>query len=219
MSAAPRVCGTLDELRTPDGSWVNLELESPARREGVDGSGTIAAVIDTGLAIGHPTLDAAVIERVDLTGEGPGDECGHGTTVGLLLLQHAPGTKLIEVKALGRTGRSTPADLAAALRWVATRPDITAVNMSAGVFRPWCAGDCDVCEAANAASDAALIIAAAGNREGVTSCPAKAERVVGTTVVDELGALLPGVGIGDIGAPQPRARTAPIGAQPRPDRA
>ncbi len=48
------------------------------------------------------------------------------------------------------------------------------INLSGGVYDPECAGDCSLCAmAAEARQRAILLLAAAGNRRGVTACPAK----------------------------------------------
>lgn len=207
-------CGQLDALRTPEGGWLDLVFEG-APALGFTGRGTVTAVIDTGLAIGHPRLDSAVIDRVDLSGEGLGDTCGHGTVVALNLLSVAPDTRLIDVKALTRGGRTTAALLIAALRWVGERGGVTTVNMSAGLYRPWCAGDCDLCQAANALAAAGpAIVAAAGNRAGLTACPAKAENVFSITAIDGDGNLARGAGDAGVdGFAQrlPSARVEPFG--------
>jgi TPR repeat protein len=82
---------------------------------------------------------------------------------------------VLNVKALGDDGTGTPDALARGIRW-ATRRGATAINISAGVYQPSCRGDCPVCTAALAASDAGVYVAAAAGNEGAdrTMCPAKA---------------------------------------------
>lgn len=143
--------------------------------DGLTGQGVVTAVIDTGLAAEHPAISAQLQEQVDLSGDGLGDRCGHGTVVALILLATAPDTRLIDVKAFDDQGRASPDRLVEALDWVGKRAGINVVQMSAGVYRPWCNKDCNLCKAALRLSvQNIFVVAAAGNRPGETACPAKA---------------------------------------------
>ena len=185
VGAGGACAGLLDSLRAPDGTWLYPVLE--ARADGLSGDGVTAAIVDTGLSLEHPRLRQAVAERIDLTGEGAGDECGHGTVVALLLLAAVPATRLIDVKALGRDARTNPQTLIRALDWIGARDDVNVVNLSAGVYRPWCSGDCDVCQAASRlARGRPQVVVAAGNRPGLTACPAKARGVYSIAEIDPL---------------------------------
>lgn len=181
--------GLLASLRDDQGRWVHPVLEDNA--EGLTGKGMTAAVIDTGVVLDHPRLAGSVIDRVDFTGEGAGDHCGHGTVVALILLAQAPDSRLIDVKALRRNGRAEPALLVAALDWVAARGGVQTANLSAGVYRTWCTGDCDICLAATRlVASGVFVVAAAGNDPDVTACPAKARDVLAVAEVDPVvGAL------------------------------
>jgi hypothetical protein len=178
--------GLLASIRTEAGEWIYPVTE--ARADGLTGAGTTAAIIDTGLSLDHPKIQQAVSARVDLTGEGEGDDCGHGTVVALIFLATAPDAKLVDVKALGRDAKASPAKLVEALDLVRNRPEIMQVNISAGVYRPWCSGkECDVCQAATRLTDAGTpVSAAAGNRPGLTACPAKAPDVFSIAELDPL---------------------------------
>jgi len=46
---------------------------------GWDGSGVRVAIIDTGIDTDHPDFAGRIAQTVDLVGEGPVDENGHGT--------------------------------------------------------------------------------------------------------------------------------------------
>jgi subtilisin family serine protease len=148
---------------------------------GMTGKGVVLAVIDTGLLSKHPVIRARMIEAVDFTGEGAEDENGHGTKVALVLLRQSPDASLISVKALKKDGTSSAKDLLKALRWVREDKRIRVVNLSAGVYRPDCAGHCSVCEAARRVVAAGkVVLVAAGNLPGITACPAKASDAVMT---------------------------------------
>jgi subtilisin family serine protease len=181
--------GLFESLRDTDGAWLHPVME--ARVPGLSGQGITAAVVDTGLSLEHPRLQQAVVERTDVTGEGEGDECGHGTVVALIFLASVPDAKLVDVKALGRDARSSPQNLIRALDWIGARGGVDVVNLSAGVYRPWCSGDCDVCQAASRLSrDGPRVVVAAGNRPGLTACPAKSPDVF---PVAELNPLMQGL--------------------------
>ena len=183
--------GLLESLRTPDGAW--LHPTTQPHIPGVTGESVTTAIIDTGLSVEHPRLRRAVTARVDLTAEGEGDECGHGTVVALILLAWTPDAKLIDVKALGRGAKATAERLVEALDWVRHRQDARFVNLSAGLYRPWCTGECDVCQAATRLAESGhYLTVAAGNRPGITACPAKArgDRILSVGELDPLlGAL------------------------------
>ena len=159
-------------------------LTSPG---GLTGAGVVTAVLDTGLLSRHPAIQRRLIDRVDFTGEGAEDEHGHGTVVALLLLAAAPDTSLISVKALGRSGRAAPEKLLEAFAWLEREQRVQVVNVSAGVTRPSCKGDCDVCEAVRRVARAGKhVVVAAGNLPGITACPAKASDSVYTvTALDQ----------------------------------
>jgi subtilisin family serine protease len=146
---------------------------------GYTGKGVVVVVIDTGLLSKHPVIRARLVDAVDFTGEGIEDENGHGSLVALLLLLQAPDASLISVKALRRDGKSRIGDLLEALDWVRKDKRARAVNLSAGVVRCECTGQCSVCTAARkvVASGKTLLVAA-GNLPGVTACPAKASDAV-----------------------------------------
>ncbi len=73
--------GLLRTVRADDGAWLHPGLDG--RPDGVSG-GTKVAV--NAVSMEHPRFVADTVELVDLTGEGSGDECGHGTVVALILL-------------------------------------------------------------------------------------------------------------------------------------
>ncbi len=177
--------GLLESIRTEAGEWLHPVVEK--RTDGLTGAGVTAAIIDTGLALEHPKIQQAVSARVDLTGEGEGDECGHGTVVALIFLATSPDAKLVDVKALSRDATTSPAKLIEALDRVGDRPEVSLVNISAGVYRSWCAGECDICQAATRVTDAGKpVAAAAGNRPGLVGCPAKAKDVFSIAELDPL---------------------------------
>jgi subtilisin family serine protease len=101
--------------------------------DGFRGDGQVVAIVDTGIDETHPLLRDSIIEAADFTDEGTTNDLhGHGTLVALIIRYCAPGAKLINAKAFGKSGSTRESVLAAALKWLhAKKPDV--VNLSAGI--------------------------------------------------------------------------------------
>jgi subtilisin family serine protease len=155
---------------------------------GYTGKGQRSAVIDSGVLRDHPDLHGTVIEEVDFTGEGTLDTYGHGTMVSIVLAHRAPDAEIVSLKTIGADGKGSVGNLLKAFRWVAARPDLRNINLSCGVFRPNCHGDCSVCRAAGRLSDnGKVILAAIGNTRGMQACPSKNhEKVIPVAEVDPI---------------------------------
>lgn len=95
-----------------------------------DGSGVSIAVLDTGYDETHSAFADLSVEQKDFTGEGPGDDNGHGTHNAALLcggtvdgtrIGVAPGVeRLLVGKVLGGTGGGSTSTIAAGLVWAIT---------------------------------------------------------------------------------------------------
>ena len=185
----PNVCEEDFELEWPS-IWAKWE-EGP--KEGEELPEKFIAVLDTGYMTKHPLLQDNVEETVDLTGEGIEDRNGHGSVCALLTLRltsRIPNNfqpRLLIVKVAGKDGRGSPENLIKGLHWLTQfkkkrglEEGELVANLSLGVYsRSWgilkCRGGCAVCSAAiEAARQGIRIVAAAGNKPGMTSCPAKA---------------------------------------------
>jgi subtilisin family serine protease len=83
------------------------------------------AVIDSGIAPGHPQLDGYVVDAVDFTGEGLEDALGHGTAVALVAAfgerLPQPEVALLSAKVADRNGRVREGDVIRAIEWAAAR--------------------------------------------------------------------------------------------------
>lgn len=113
-----------------------------------EASGANVAVIDTGIDLDHPDLDAASGKNCVNPGTPADDDNGHGTHVagtigaqndGLGVVGVAPGTKLYAAKVLDGSGGGTASQVICGIDWVTgTRTDddpandIEVANMSLG---------------------------------------------------------------------------------------
>lgn len=158
-----------------------VRFKPTTRADGLVGTGPVA-IVDTGLLEEHPDIRSRILlPGIDFTGEGRTDTIGHGTVVALILLSIAPGARLVNAKVVARGDGSGADRLKECFRWLEANQDVTEVNLSAGLYRPRCRADCDVCNAARALVAAGKIMTvAAGNLPGVTACPAKASDAVFT---------------------------------------
>jgi subtilisin len=142
--------------------------------------GGAIAVIDTGIDLHNPDLNAVDGTNCVTPGGSSQDDHGHGTHVagtiaagnnGGGVVGVAPGTKLYAVKVLGSTGAGTVSSLICGIDWVAANAqadNIKIANMSVGSAGPVptsCATTVDpeyaaVCRAVNAG---VTMVASAGN--------------------------------------------------------
>jgi len=108
------------------------------------GDGTVVAVLDTGIDDSHPAFAGVDIVQEDFTGEGNGDQHGHGThcagtifgrTAGGQRIGVAPGVKRALIgKVLGAQGGSSD-QIAKAIQW-AVDNGANVVSMSLGIDFP-----------------------------------------------------------------------------------
>ena len=188
-------------MQQPSVREEDFELEWPAiwakweegPKEGEELPEKFMAILDTGYMTGHPLLKGRVEDTVDFTGEGIEDQNGHGSVCALLSLRLTSRIpfnfkpRLLIVKVVDKDGRGSPEHLIEGLQWLTQFKNERgieegglAANLSLGVYsRSWgvfrCRGDCKVCNAAiEAARQGITITAAAGNKPGVTACPARA---------------------------------------------
>jgi subtilisin family serine protease len=109
------------------------------------GYGVAVAVLDTGIDAGHEAFGGVELIQRDFTGEGDGDQHGHGThvagtlfgrTVGDVRYGVAPGVRRALIgKVLGTNFSPTTAELVAAVQW-AVEGSAHIVNMSLGFDFP-----------------------------------------------------------------------------------
>jgi subtilisin family serine protease len=108
------------------------------------GDGIVVAVLDTGIDASHPAFAGVNLVQRDFTGEGDGDNHGHGThcagtifgrTVGNKRIGVAPGVKKALIgKVLGRNGGSSD-KIVSAMQW-AVENGAHVISMSLGIDFP-----------------------------------------------------------------------------------
>jgi subtilisin family serine protease len=155
--------------------WGITQVGAPV--SGNTGSGIKVAVIDTGIDLDHPDLQANIAGKIDFTGsrKGAEDQNGHGThvagTIGGLqnsigVVGVAPQASLYAVRVLDARGYGWWSDIADGIGWCASN-GIHVANMSLGASSAPTAVK-DACDSAYGAG--VLLIAAAGNSgDGNTS--------------------------------------------------
>jgi len=155
-------------------------IEAASAETSQESPGGAVAVIDTGIDLTNPDLNAVEGTNCITPGASAQDDHGHGTHVagtiaagngGSGVVGVAPGAKLYAVKVLGSTGAGTVSSLICGIDWVAANAkadNITIANMSVGSAGPIptsCATTTDpeyaaVCRAVNVG---VTMVASAGN--------------------------------------------------------
>ena len=182
------------------GEQWNLDLiESDAAHATSTGAGAKIAVVDTGVAAGHPDLAGQILPGHDFVEDDgtPQDGNGHGSHVsgialaatgnGVGISSVAPGARLLPVRVLGDDGSGTSEDVAAGIDWARTNgADI--INLSLGSEIPiiGAAGGDEIDAAIRRALAAGVIVVAAAGNNGVPVCeqPAATEGLLCVGSID-----------------------------------
>ncbi|MFB7493435.1 S8 family serine peptidase [Streptomyces sp. NPDC056161] len=174
-----------------------------AWERGCTGDGVKVAVLDTGIASGHPDLAGKIDAAKNFTGtDDAEDHAGHGTHVASTITGSgaasdgryrgvAPGVRLLNGKVLDDSGRGSDSSILAGMEW-AVQQGAKVINMSLGGNDPSDGTDLMSTEVNElSAASGALFVVAAGNSgrpETVTS-PGAADAaltVASTTKQDTL---------------------------------
>ena len=199
-------------LRAPD-AW----------SAGTTGSGVTVALVDSGIAEGHPDLAGRIVpvrdDRTgevsscyDLSGEGTCDDSyGHGTFMAGLIAGDgtsggagptgaAPEANVLSVKVAGASGAADVSTVLAAIQWVVSfrdRYDVRVLNLSLGTDSTQSWQDDPLNYAVQRAWDAGVLVVVAaantGPAPGTIAKPADDPWVVTVGAVDDRGT----VGHGD----------------------
>jgi serine protease len=170
-----------DPLRTQQ--W-NLDMvEADAAHAGSVGAGAVVAIVDSGVASGHPDLAGRLVSGRDVVeGDGaPEDGDGHGTHVagivgaatgnGVGVASVAPGAGLMPVRVLAADGSGTPEAVAAGVDWARTRgADVINLSLGSEVPIAGAVGGDAVDAAVRRALAAGIVVVAAAGNSGMPVC-------------------------------------------------
>ena len=166
------------------GEQWNLDLiESDAAHATSTGAGAVIAVVDTGVAAGHPDLAGQILPGHDFVQDDgtPQDGNGHGSHVsgialaatgnGVGISSVAPGAKLLPVRVLDDQGSGSSEDVAAGIDWARTH-GADVINLSLGSEVPiiGATGGDEIDAAIRRALGAGIIVVAAAGNNGVPVC-------------------------------------------------
>ena len=199
LALAPAASPAANDPRRGE-QW-NLDLiESDAAHATATGTGAVIAVVDTGVAAGHPDLAGQILPGHDFVQDDdtPQDGNGHGSHVsgiaiaatgnGVGISSVAPGAKLLPVRVLGDDGSGTSEDVAAGIDWARTH-GAQVINLSLGSEVPivGAMGGDEIDAAIRRALGAGLVVVAAAGNNGVPVCeqPAAAEGLLCVGAVDK----------------------------------
>ncbi len=163
--------------------WGLQQIHAPqAWARGVLGAGTTIAVVDTGVDLTHPDLQANLVAGTDIAAgktdcpPGPQDENGHGTHVagiaaavtnnGIGVAGTAPDARIMPVRVLDASGSGSSDDVAAGIIYAADH-GADVINLSLGELpvvsqiAPLNEGISNAIE--HAWAQGSLVVAAAGN--------------------------------------------------------
>lgn len=186
----------LDQINAPE-AWAR----------GATGTGTVIAVVDTGVDLEHPDLRSKLVPGFDFVAgkrdcpPGPQDENGHGTHVagiaaavtdnGIGVAGTAPDAQIMPVRVLDAEGSGSLDDVAAGIRYAADH-GADVINLSLGelpIVGQLTVLNQDIEDAVQHAWDqGSLVVAAAGNESyPLCSYPAFANRAVCVGATDSRG--------------------------------
>jgi subtilisin family serine protease len=182
-----RVVHATETLASGDSAPFGIRRIGAATDTGIRGAANVnVAVIDTGIDLAHPDLNAAPGANCVTPGAAPQDDQGHGTHVaGSIGARNdgqgvggvAAGTRLLSVKVLDSTGSGTTSQVVCGIDWVtSTRTDsdptndVAVANMSLGGVGSPVRGCVDTTDPEHKAicrsTDAGVVYAVAAGNDG-----------------------------------------------------
>ena len=158
-----------------------IRLDHPALADRT-GKGVRVAVIDSGIASGHPHV-GVVGEGIAIRPVGTDidfrDRLGHGTAVAAAIHEKAPDAELLAVRVFTESLTTSTQVLARAIEWAASR-DVALINLSLGTVNPlWREM---LTEAVVAAAASGALVVAARAKDGELSLPGSLPGVVAVEV-------------------------------------
>ena len=180
---------------------------------GLDGSGTVVCIVDTGIDSNHPDLEHAnVVSWIDLISgsDSPYDDEGHGTAMAGIIVSKgglngvSPGVDLLIAKAISDDGSGTDDIIAEAVDWcVEEGADVISLSLGGGQGFGSGFFTTDQLEEAviQALDSGVFVVAAAGNDgeddDGDVESPGSVEDVICVGAVTRTGNAWSGSSEGD----------------------
>ncbi len=175
-----------------------------AWNKGIWGQDITAAILDTGIAAGHPDYRERVAGFYDFINHRAGayDDYGHGTHVTGILAGSgrmnsaycgiAPKANIVHLKILDRYGNGKREDVIAGIRWVLANRQkfrIRILNISVGTVREGDKKDEELVKAVEEAWDAGIIVVVAAGNMGpqaqTITAPGNSRKVITVGSSDE----------------------------------
>lgn len=184
--------------------WGLDQINAPEAWTRAQGSGATIAVVDTGVDLQHPDLQANLVPGVDLVAgksdcpPGPQDENGHGTHVsgiaaavtnnGIGVAGTAPAAKIMPVRVLDASGSGDLATVAAGITYAADH-GADVINLSLGelpIVGQLTVLNQEIEDAVNHAWDRGSVVVAAAGNETFPLCeyPSFAQHAVCVAATD-----------------------------------
>lgn len=140
---------------------IKLHGGEKLRKEGLTGKGVKVAVIDSGVAAGHPDFDGQVVQQTWLRRGGSLMKDDHGTHVAGTIHMMAPDAEIYDYRVFGRYGMGINEAINTAIS-EAVEDGCDIINMSLGGPVP----DWDMYRAMRAAHKAGVVLVVAAGNEG-----------------------------------------------------
>jgi thermitase len=181
--------GTYAPIPKNTANWQSVDLERGQARAKNLGKNITVAVIDSGLDLNHPAFARSLVPTNQMRDFVDNDRTphdatyGHGTAVAAVVLQVAPGARILPLRVLDQTGTGDADKLAQAIQYaISSKADVINISLSvAGTSEP-------VKRAIKAASNAKIpVLLSAGNRNTAVGFPATL--AVGPASVVSVGSL------------------------------
>ncbi len=143
------------------------------------GRGVRVAIIDSGLAPGHPHVgDVADGHSFVSTASDLRDRIGHGTAVAAAIREKAPDAELVPIKVFDRTLTTDATTLCDAIRWAADH-DCRVVNLSLGTSNAAHTAPLD--DVMRYAEERGVLVVAAFSSDAVRWFPGSLDGAIGVT--------------------------------------
>ncbi|GMM36200.1 Rrt12 protein [Saccharomycopsis crataegensis] len=187
---APRHLARLSSREALDGDTDSYQYHYPREYQGAN---VDVYVIDTGIQCDNIEFEGRCSFGKDFTGEGPGDNNGHGTHVSGIIGSKSYGVakkiNLIDVKALDRTGTGSLSSIISGIEFAVNHYKETnssrkaIINLSIGAFR-----NSVLNRAVEVAFKSGLVLVVAAGNSNIDACatsPASAKYAITVGAIDD----------------------------------